>query len=159
MYITCFSRVSVSIATASIIAPRKGFRNYIAHQPYNWIFKFSFPHIFYNQLELLITQKLSLIINSLIKFFLKWSLITEPLQYLIIYLHFCSLLIGTSVTWPKAVFSKIVFKIILIKLYSNPLSWLARSHCYRSTFWKTKDWSSHFWESQTFRFWYVEAHC
>ena len=46
-----------------------------------------------------------------------------------------------------------------LKLYSNPPSWLARSHCHMSTFWKTKDWSSHFWESQPFRFWYVEVHC
>ena len=45
-----------------------------------------------------------------------------------------------------------------IKLYSNPPSWLARSRCHMGTFWKTKDWSSHFWESQPFRFWYVEVH-
>ena len=43
-----------------------------------------------------------------------------------------------------------------LKLYSNPPSWLARSRCHMGTFWKTKDWSSHFWESQPFRFWYVE---
>ena len=46
-----------------------------------------------------------------------------------------------------------------LKLYSNPLSWLARSHCHMGTFWKTKDWSSYFWESQPFRFWYAEVHC
>ena len=46
-----------------------------------------------------------------------------------------------------------------LKLYSNPPSWLARSRCHMGTFWKTKDWSSHFWESQPFRFWYVEIHC
>ena len=45
-----------------------------------------------------------------------------------------------------------------LKLYSNPPSWLARSRCHMGTFWKTKDWSSHFWESQPFRFWYVEVH-
>ena len=44
-----------------------------------------------------------------------------------------------------------------LKLYSNPPSWLARSRCHMGTFWKTKDWSSHFWESQPFRFWYVEV--
>ena len=44
-----------------------------------------------------------------------------------------------------------------LKLYSNPPSWLARSHCHMDTFWKTKDWSSHFWESQPFKFWYVEV--
>ena len=44
-----------------------------------------------------------------------------------------------------------------LKLYSNPLRWLARSR-HMDTFWKTKDWSSHFWESQPFRFWYVEFH-
>ena len=31
-----------------------------------------------------------------------------------------------------------------LKLYSNPQSWLARSCCYMSTFWKTKYWSSFF---------------
>ena len=46
-----------------------------------------------------------------------------------------------------------------LKLYSNPLSWLARSRCHMGTFWETKDWSSHFWESQPFRFWYVEVQC
>ena len=46
-----------------------------------------------------------------------------------------------------------------LKLYSNPPSWLARSHCHMGTFWKTKDWSSRFWESQPLRFWYVEVHC
>ena len=45
-----------------------------------------------------------------------------------------------------------------LKLYSNLPSWLARSRCHMGTFWKTKDWSSHFWESQPFRFWYVEVH-
>ena len=44
-----------------------------------------------------------------------------------------------------------------LKLYSNRPSWLARSRCHMGTFWKTKDSSSHFWESQTFRFWYVEV--
>ena len=38
------------------------------------------------------------------------------------------------------------------KLYSNPSSWLARSRCQMGTFWKTKDWSSHFWESQPLKF-------
>ena len=46
-----------------------------------------------------------------------------------------------------------------LKLYSNPPGWLAKSHCHMGTFWKTKDWSSNFWESQPFRFWYVEVHC
>ena len=45
-----------------------------------------------------------------------------------------------------------------LKLYSNPPSWLARGCCHMGTFWKTKDWSSHFWESQPYRFWYVEFH-
>ena len=45
-----------------------------------------------------------------------------------------------------------------LNLYSNSPSWLARSRCHMGTFWKTKDWSSHFWESQPFRFWYVECH-
>ena len=44
-----------------------------------------------------------------------------------------------------------------LKLYSNPPSWLARSRWHIGTFWKIKDWSSHFWESQPFRFWYVEV--
>ena len=44
-----------------------------------------------------------------------------------------------------------------LKLYSNPSSWLARGCCHMDTFWKTKDWSSHFWESQPLRFWYVEC--
>ena len=46
-----------------------------------------------------------------------------------------------------------------LKLYSNPPRWFARSRCHMGTFWKTKDWSSHFWESQPFRFWYMEVHC
>ena len=46
-----------------------------------------------------------------------------------------------------------------LKLYSNPPSWLARSHCHMGIFWKTKNWSSLFWESQPFRFWYMEVHC
>ena len=46
-----------------------------------------------------------------------------------------------------------------LKLYSNPPSCLARSRCHMGTVWKKKDWSSHFWESQPFRFWYVEVHC
>ena len=45
-----------------------------------------------------------------------------------------------------------------LKLYSNPPSWLARNRYHMGFFWKTKDWSSHFWESQPFRFWYVEVH-
>ena len=45
-----------------------------------------------------------------------------------------------------------------LELYSNPPSWLAKTRCHMGTFWKTKDWSSHFWESQPFRFWYVEVH-
>ena len=45
-----------------------------------------------------------------------------------------------------------------LKLYSNLPSWLASSRCHMSTFWKPKDWSSHFWESQPFRCWYVEVH-
>ena len=44
-----------------------------------------------------------------------------------------------------------------LELYLNPPSWLARSRCHMGTFWKTKDWSSHFWESQPFRFWYVDV--
>ena len=44
-----------------------------------------------------------------------------------------------------------------LKLYSNPLSWLARSRWHMGTFWKSKDSSSHFWESQAFRFLYVEV--
>ena len=40
-----------------------------------------------------------------------------------------------------------------LKLYSIPLSWLARSRCHMSTFWKTKDSSSHFWGSQPFSYW------
>ena len=43
-----------------------------------------------------------------------------------------------------------------LKLYSNSPSWLARSRCHMDTFWKTKDWSSYFWESQPFKFWYVK---
>ena len=46
-----------------------------------------------------------------------------------------------------------------LKLFSNTPSWLARSRCHMGTFWKTKDCSLHFWESQPFRFWYVEVHC
>ena len=34
-----------------------------------------------------------------------------------------------------------------LKLYWNPPSWLAESRCHMGTFWKKKDWSSHFWES------------
>ena len=45
-----------------------------------------------------------------------------------------------------------------LKLHSNPPSWLARSRCDMGTIWKTKDWSLYFWESQSFRFWYVEFH-
>ena len=45
-----------------------------------------------------------------------------------------------------------------LKLYSNPPSWLARNRCHMGNFWKTKDWSSHFRESQAFRYWYVEVH-
>ena len=48
------------------------------------------------------------------------------------------------------------------KLYSDPWGmkscWLARSRGHIGTFWQTKDWSSHVWESQPFRFWYVEFH-
>ena len=33
-----------------------------------------------------------------------------------------------------------------------------RRQCQMSTLY-AKDWSSHFWESQPFRFWYVEVHC
>ena len=39
-----------------------------------------------------------------------------------------------------------------LKMYSNTPSWLARSLCHMGTFWKTKDCTLHFWESQTFRF-------
>ena len=46
-----------------------------------------------------------------------------------------------------------------LKLYSNLPSWLAGSRYHMRIFWKTKDWSSHFWESQPFKFWYVEVHC
>ena len=46
-----------------------------------------------------------------------------------------------------------------LKLYSNTRSWLSRSCCHMGTFWKTKDWSLHFWESQHFIFWYVQVHC
>ena len=46
-----------------------------------------------------------------------------------------------------------------VKLYSNPPRWLDRSRCHMCTFWKTKDWSSLVWESQSFKFWYVEVHC
>ena len=45
------------------------------------------------------------------------------------------------------------------KLYSNTPSWLPRSRFHMGTFWKTKDWSSHYWENQSFRFWYVGFHC
>ena len=45
-----------------------------------------------------------------------------------------------------------------LKLYSDLPSWLARSSSHMATFWKTKYWNSHFWESQSFRFWYVEDH-
>ena len=45
-----------------------------------------------------------------------------------------------------------------LKLYSNPPSWLAGGRCHMGTFWKIIDWSSHFWESQPFRFWYMEVH-
>ena len=84
------------------------------------------------------------------------------------------LMLGTSVTWPKDLFSKNLnlrkqpgrnfWRTFLkncfrhLKLYSNPPSWLARGRCHMGTFWKTKDWSSHFWEGQPFRFWYVECH-
>ena len=44
------------------------------------------------------------------------------------------------------------------KLYSDPPSWLIGSRCHMGTFWKTKDGRSHFWESQRFRFCYVEVH-
>ena len=43
-----------------------------------------------------------------------------------------------------------------LKLYSNPPSWLARSRCDMSTFWKTKGWSLHFWQGQPFKFCYWE---
>ena len=46
-----------------------------------------------------------------------------------------------------------------LKFYLNPPNWLARSCCHMSIFWKTKGWSSHFWEGQTFRFFYVGVHC
>ena len=45
-----------------------------------------------------------------------------------------------------------------LKFYSNPPSWMARSRCYMSVFWKTKGWNSHFWEGQPFKFRYVEVH-
>ena len=45
-----------------------------------------------------------------------------------------------------------------LKLYSNPPSWLARNRYQMGTFWKAKDWSWQFWESQPFRFWYVEIY-
>ena len=35
-----------------------------------------------------------------------------------------------------------------LKLYLNPLSWLARSRFHMGTFRKTKNWNSHFWEGQ-----------
>ena len=38
-----------------------------------------------------------------------------------------------------------------IKVYSNLPSWLARSCCHMSAFWKTKGWSSHFWEGPIFQ--------
>ena len=44
-----------------------------------------------------------------------------------------------------------------LKLYANPPSWVARSRCHMENFWKKKDWSSYFWESQLFRFWYVDV--
>ena len=53
---------------------------------------------------------------------------------------------------PIATFSAISWK-------TKSPSWLVRSRCHMGTFWKTKDWSSHFWESQPFRFWYVQVHC
>ena len=44
-----------------------------------------------------------------------------------------------------------------LKLYSNPPRWLAKRR-HMGTFRKTEGWSSHFWESQLFRFCYVEIH-
>ena len=82
-------------------------------------------------------------------------------------------LLSTLVTWPKAVFSKILiqekkpiatFTALPEKPFQAPKiifkspSLFARSRCHMSAFWKTKDWSSHFWDSQPFRFWYVEVH-
>ena len=108
--------------------------------------------------------------------FTSTSFILVILWYVSLYLLTISsiLLIGTSVTWPKAEYSKILIsekkqsqlsphfpeKLFQApKLYSDPPSWLARGRCHMSTFWKTKDWSSHFWESQPFRFWNVDFHC
>ena len=81
--------------------------------------------------------------------------------------------VGTSFTWPKAIFSKILVldkkadrnirgnwlknHFRHLKLYSHPPSWLSRNGCHMRTFWKTKDLSLPFWESQPFRFWYVEV--
>ena len=71
--------------------------------------------------------------------------------------------LGTSFTWPKPIFSKILVldkkadrnirgnwlknQCRQLKLYSNPPSWLSRNGCHMRTFWKTKDLSLHFWES------------
>ena len=45
-----------------------------------------------------------------------------------------------------------------LKLYSNSPSWLARSACHMSTFWKTASWISHFWQDQHFRFCCARVH-
>ena len=47
-----------------------------------------------------------------------------------------------------------------LKLYSNPPSWLARSHCHMSKhLLKDKRFKFNFWQSQPFRFRYVKVHC
>ena len=45
-----------------------------------------------------------------------------------------------------------------LKLYSNPSSWLVRSHCHMGTFCKTKGYSSYFRLDQPFTFCYMGVH-